>query len=210
MVNRRSLIKAAPWIVLPVWLTATAGAFWWFEARDQRPFVPDLSPYAGLMQANAMPTGLRQALASVTRPSAKVTVVTFRDETCACNRFNASHLASIVAQSRDRGVRFLILDAAADGAGSGAGLARRLSPWLPIAASPSALVIGADGELAYFGPYSVGAGCLAGSGGFVERAIERALAGPTTARLNLLGTGCYCAWPTAARLQPSTQGNQDS
>jgi hypothetical protein len=179
------------------WLGATAWAFWWFDGQYRRAFSDSVTPFAGFTDRADLSPELLTALNQGHAPG--VTLVHFRDDTCPCARFNALHVADITERYRPQGLRVITVDAA-----DSEGLAGRLAAWLPVPASPAALVVGADGGLAYFGPYSTGAGCLTGSGTFVERAIERALRGPTEPQLNVLSVGCYCAWPGArtAAIQP--------
>ena len=178
------------WALLVGWLSATACAFWWFDGQYRRAFTDSVTPYLGFADRPGLPPALLAALNG--GHAAGVILVHFRDAGCPCARFNASHVADISDRYRPQGLRVITVDAAAS-----RGLAGRLAAWLPVPASPAALVVDADGGLAYFGPYSTGAGCITGSGTVVERAIERALQGPTEPQLNVLSVGCYCAWPGA-------------
>lgn len=201
---RNRLVHVAVWLLIPMWLGSTAWLFWVFQNRDMRPFTDDPRPFIRLQGGAETPAGLAQLLREVARPG-QTTVVHFRDPDCRCSRFNEPHVKRIRERFGTRGVHFLTVEAGsplqADAAI--AALPRKISEWLPIPASPAALVIDRQSEIAYFGPFSVGAGCLTGSGDFVERALERVLAGQKGRQLNVLDSGCYCDWPeTAAQTAP--------
>jgi hypothetical protein len=190
--------NAVVWTLVPLWLAATAWLFWAFQVRDLRPFSDDPRPYAQLQGETTMPAGLASVLRELAGPGMP-TVVRFLDRNCRCSRFNEPHAARIRERFADRGVRFVTVDAAAPAVETDfATLPSRLQQWLPIPASPAALVLNGQAEIAYFGPYSVGAGCFTGSGDYVERALERVLSGDRARQLNVMDSGCYCAWPNTA------------
>ncbi len=177
------------WTLLLGWLGTTAWAFWWFDGQYRQAFTASVAPFVRFAESAELPPELLAAL----RPGydgAGVTLVHFRDVACPCARFNAPHVADIADRYRQQGLHLITVDAT-----DTRGVAGRLAAWLPVPSSPAALVVDAEGRIAYFGPYSAGAGCFTGSGTYVERAIERALAGPTKAQMNLFNVGCYCAWP---------------
>ena len=180
------------WAVLAAWLAATALAFWWFQGRWQQPFAADFRPYAALAQQPELPAPLQHALRSGTTERRRAVVVDFRDPRCPCTRFNQPHRERIAAQFAARGVDFITIDPA-----SNPELLLNVQRWLPIPASPAAMVFDDEGRLTYFGPYSVGVGCLTGAGNYVERALENTIAGRHAVQLNLLESGCYCPWPAA-------------
>jgi len=200
MNQRKALIRLVVWVLVPAWLGGTAWLFWVFGVRDMRPFTDDPRPFVQLQRDEALPAGLAQLLRDVAEPG-RPTVIEFRDTGCGCARFNAPHVARIREHYDALGVRFVTVEA---GSGQGPGeprlqsLPRKLSEWLPITASPAALVLDGRAQIAYFGPFSVGAGCLTGSGEFVERALDRVLAGRHAQQFNVLDSGCYCDWPGAA------------
>lgn len=200
------------WFAIPLvlcWLSSTAYAFWWFEARDLRAF--DTIP---VDQAAFATPGTRvslPALASAGDSSAPL-VLHFWNPACSCNRFNNPHVRDIVATYRAQGVRFLTVVRAAPGADTPALLAQAreifntpalLESALPLdpdtlpPATPAAAIINAQGQLDYSGPYSDSAFCgaageAAGST-LVENALERILAGQTPQASERVAFGCFCA-----------------
>ena len=183
-------ISLLSWSLLAIWLLATGVVFWWLQLQYQQPFADDLHPYLTRAQAPDTPDALRGLLANgATEGRAKV--ISFYDPSCPCTRFNTPHRERIEARFAGGKVDFVSIQA-----DDKAALAQHLQQWLPVQKAPAALVLDAEGRLVYYGPFSVGSGCLTGSGTFVERAIQRVLeGGQDAAKLNVLAKGCYCTWP---------------
>jgi hypothetical protein len=185
------------WGLLAAWLAATAVAFWWFEYQHVRAFNdPQGRGTAVLFDSAALSAGLAAASSG-----AAPTLVHFWDPSCPCSRLNAPHVRELMETYRTRGIEFVVAvppgsieraRRAYPGASvvSAASLQQALPP-----SAPAAAVLEAGGELAYFGPYSVGAFCTSGSGAFVERALDAVLAGDNPRQLNTLAVGCFCPWP---------------
>jgi hypothetical protein len=202
--DSKRLVQVAAWLLLPIWLGSTAWLFWVFQIRDMRPFTDDPRPFVRLQGESGTPDGLARLLRQLADPG-RPTVVHFLDPDCRCSRFNAPHVERIRERFEARGVRFLTVEAGRPAATDPAmtALPRKLAEWLPIPASPAAMVLDGQSDIVYFGPFSVGAGCLTGSGDFVERTLERVLAGDRGRHFNVLDSGCYCDWPeTAAQTAP--------
>ncbi len=51
----------------------------------------------------------------------------------------------------------------------------------------------AQGELAYFGPYSEGAVCTSGNS-FIEPILDALVQGRQVNATHTLAVGCYCPW----------------
>ena len=168
--------------ILAFWLASVALAFWWFQARLIQPFTEDFAPFTELATS---PTPL------VENNSDGITVVQLVDEACYCSRVNQDHRDRI--RQRYAGSPVVFIEAQA-GQEMPASLAQHLPQALEQTKSPAALVINKHGRLEYFGPYSFGAGCFTGTGTYVERAIDRALANESHPQVNVLGTGCFCDW----------------
>lgn len=193
--GRVSLNKTMPWLLIGAWVGLTATAFWWLELRYYRVFSDTPGRYVVLNRSPQLPPRIVQQLRALV-PDGGVTLINFRDPGCPCARFTEPHFAEIVAKYSPMGLHVLTVDAAETK--TNAALRAAFDDWLEVPSSPAALVVDRDGDVAYFGPYSDGAGCFTGTGTFVERAIDSALAGHDAPRLNLLSTGCYCVWPSAA------------
>jgi len=167
--------------LLILWLGSVIFGFWWFQGKLIRPFSQDYSPFVALASDQA-PLG---------QTGGRVTVIELIDEDCYCSRINRPHRDRIREHYGSERVSFLAVRA---GEVLPDSLEPRLVERLAKTSAPAALVLGQSGQLEYFGPYSFGAGCFTGSGTFVERAIDRALAGSTQPQVNVLGSGCFCNW----------------
>jgi hypothetical protein len=123
----------------------------------------------------------------------RVTLVHFRDPACPCAFANDLHVRDVVRALADD-VALVV----AQPPGTEA------PPWLPEGAVlrndaplpeglalPAAAVLDRAAELAYFGPWSLGALCSARDG-FVETALAATRAGTPPRALNTLGLGCFC------------------
>lgn len=175
-----------PWLVVAVWLTGCAWAFWHFELRLQRPFE---TARAALFDSNLRQTAAENWFRAEVQPKTAspgmtvATVVHLYRAGCPCNRFTDPHLARIAARYRPRHVEFIAIDAR----GATAHAAR--PAWFD--ATPAALVFDAGGHLVYYGPYSDGARCGEGAG-LVERALDHLLDGHLPVPQSRFASGCFC------------------
>jgi hypothetical protein len=196
-------------LVLVLWLGAAAGSFWWFTMKDLRPFAGEVKLGAQSFDGQSATRSLEALLAAHTAatdggPAPRATILHFWDPGCACSRFNESHVQQLIADYRAAGVQLLVLDKQDLQAGTvrqafgSAAMPYRGADLgavdLEIPASPAAAVFDRDGRLAYFGPYSEGAACLAGNGDFVEQVLDKLLAGEAPSQINISAFGCFCNW----------------
>lgn len=116
-------------------------------------------------------------------PSAKgrVTVQQFRDPSCPCNRYVRKHTQELEAQFRPQGVNFEVVDPVINGS-------------VNIPSSPAVAIWTAQGELAYFGPYSNGVICNSNTS-LIEPVLHQINAGDNPSITNTAGVGCFCPWP---------------
>lgn len=206
--RRRALWASA---LVGVWLAGSAFGFWWYSAKDLRSFVATAQLGAQRFDGAALSAELEAAITTHRDNHAQVadppTVLHFWDPDCPCSRFNQSHVRQLAEHYRAAGVRFLVLDRrtaapldpqrleASFGPDVAAFAGRELvAGELAIPASPAAAVFDGTGRLAYFGPYSEGAACLAGNGDFVERTLDKLLAGERPREMNTTAFGCFCDW----------------
>lgn len=196
------------------WLLATAYAFWWFQLRNLQPFDPGAANRTVLFEAQQVATALSALLADTPAGAGAgrqnvATVIHFWDPDCPCSRFNEHHVREIVSGYRDRGIRFLVIARAGHGLTHTALAARAraafgdtvqlmdapsgsLADLTP--SSPATAILDAEGELAYFGPYSTGALCTSGNGVFAERVLDQLLLGHNPQQWNTWASGCFCSW----------------
>lgn len=207
------------WIATPLllcWLAGTSYAFWWFQARDLRAFdskPQDMAVFKGqglMDKLLTLPVGLQQG-----EPT-QALVVHFWNPACGCNKFNNPHVRDIVQQYRGQGIRFLTVVQSQAGEDMQALSAEarelfdtpvmldtslQLDPASLPAATPAAAVINTKGQLAYFGPYSDSAFCGVNGSAFVEKTLDKILAGNATESLNTLAYGCFCQWKSGTNKQ---------
>ena len=192
-----------------IWLAGMVYAFWWFALRDLRPFYQQQEQYA-LFESKA----LAEHLTDVLRKQGKIdiaendlTLVHFWDPECLCSRFNTQHVQSLMEEFGDRGVKFLIVLNSASAnqketwqkgreyfPGATVISSSSLSMSSLIPASPATAVLDQSGQLAYFGPYSLGGLCLSSDDGLVETVLSDLLAGRPLQFNTISGSGCFCAW----------------
>lgn len=193
-----------------LWLASAAAGFWWFAARDMRPFAGELAEaeqaFAATVAAGRLQdwlTDWRQRHPQALRPGGLV-LLHFWDPGCPCSRFNNDHVRQLLAAPGSADVQLMVLTSA----GAAAAQVQTVfgptvvpvppDQWQAIAtavpASPAAAVFDGSGRLAYLGPYSEGAACLAGNGDFVEQTLSRLRAGDTPTQLNMTAFGCFCRW----------------
>ena len=189
-------------ILVTLWVLATVYAFWWFQFRLLQPFVANGQEKTVLFDSDP----LRSHLSSIGRNSSgttnAITLVHFWDPECPCNRFNQVHVQQLMQEYGPRGVHFVVV------AGKQIAQAKKIFSdpavvefieELPAQSrppsSPAVAIMDRSGELAYFGPYSVGAVCSVGNGAFVEKALDQVLSGINPKYWNTLAVGCFCSWP---------------
>jgi len=136
------------------------------------------------------------------------------DPGCACSEASLLHLARLASELAAHGVEVAVVTPALIDEGQRARFVRTTGvqpvawfvdagkSYLP--ASPAAIVVAANGQPVYVGPYAAGAACVSGSGGFVESAIRAVDKTPADVFVNRTVSGCYCAWQTD-RSTPTVQ-----
>lgn len=193
------------WAMVITWFAAMVVAFWWFQFRDLRPFDE------GKLTRTEFFTGtdLAEHLRPLMRKEVRATAVHFWDPGCECNRFNQVHVNDIMQEFAGRLIDFVVvvrvqreheaqkLKARAREVFPHASVIEIQTDWPEQGqppSSPAVAVADANGELAYFGPYSIGAVCSVGNGDFVEATLKKLLGGNNPRQVNILATGCFCPW----------------
>lgn len=186
-----------------LWVSGTVYAFWWFQYRLLQPFTGKDRQTAVVFNSDSLRKELAVITHSLSTADAKATVIHYWDPACPCNRFNEAHVKQLMQHYGREGVRFVIVAVShlktakqifVDPAVVGFidGLPERSQP----PSSPAVAIMDRRGELAYFGPYSVGAVCSVGKGNFVEKTLDKVLRGVNPRFWNTLAVGCFCPWPT--------------
>jgi hypothetical protein len=196
--------------LLVVWMISTAYAFWWFQVRPLRPFSNLEQARAVSFDGHAFAQLLQsQELAALPGTLSKITILHFWDPDCPCARFNQVHVRDLISIHGAGDIRFVIV-VPAEHAREGDRLRQRAETVFgtgievvidhgelanAVPSSPAAAIFAADRELAYFGPYSIGAVCSQGQGNFVETVLTRLKQGQNPHFLNTMAVGCFCDWP---------------
>ncbi|WP_317932967.1 DUF6436 domain-containing protein [Halioxenophilus sp. WMMB6] len=163
--------KLFAYLLLTVWLSSCAFAFWWFQFQYLGRFDSRLAAFNGeaLSQIHLQPsTTTKTAL-----------VMHFVDPSCPCSRFSKPHIRDLEARFQGS-VEFINSDSQA---------LDLLA--LEVPATPAVAIWSSSGELAYFGPYSGGAVCGSGED-FVVSVLNLLQQGSNPSWVNLDAVGCFC------------------
>lgn len=125
-----------------------------------------------------------------------ITVVYFWQANCPCDGGVLPHFYTLMSKFSSAKVRFLLANL-----GDGDELIPQV-PRLPdeplalvedeVQYTPSVGVWNQQGEMVYFGPHSLGYVCNARTS-FLQKVLENINEGASSANLNTLGDGCFCA-----------------
>ncbi len=197
-----------------LWISGTIFSFWWFQFRPIRPFADE---HAVVFKDDhiegTLATTLIHASPLEKDPSVGTvaTIFHFWDPDCSCNRFNEEHVRELMKKYKHPGLRFVIIARSRNFFDSRSVLeqAHEIFPGVSSAdlliaeegmiappSSPAVAIVNGQGNLAYFGPYSVGAVCSSQAGAFVEETLDALLKGGNPSRWNILAVGCFCPWGT--------------
>jgi Domain of unknown function (DUF6436) len=204
LLRRNALARGSvAWIVIAIWLTCTAAAFWWFEIRDWRSFSAPGARLFEMRAAAEVESWFRTHVGIDASGQSHLTFVHLYRPDCRCNGFTEPHLQRLMDRYQSRGVRFIaaLSPSFDDTAGPG-----RHPLGLPVIQSsdrslitagvntaPAVLIFDANGRLLYYGPYSDSAWCGT-EGGLVEPVLDLALAGRQPSARTTAIRGCFCAW----------------
>lgn len=204
-------------ILVSVWLVSTIFAFWWFQFRNIQAF--DINAAANqtvFFESGELGTRLEDLIKQAPPRDNNlkpISLVHFWNPDCPCSRFNEIHVKKIMSDYADKNIQFTIVVSGNDNEirEQRKLLAQKIfthkavkdirSDW-PMnkgpASSPAVGVIDSDGELVYFGPYSLGARCAPDQGQFVEKILNRLDREKRLRKkqLNTLAVGCFCPWRT--------------
>lgn len=133
-------------------------------------------------------------------PTGRIRIVHFWDPACkVCNRETGAHLSYLISMYRRANIDFYSVRKPGTTGELPSFLQGKLTPldgiegMDKIPASPSVAIWGADGRLAYAGPYSLGMVCTSANS-FVEPIIDKLVAGQAVEPFGMLAVGCYCRW----------------
>ena len=220
--NRSSIVtsNSKNWLVgilVSAWLISTIFAFWWFQFRNIQAF--DINAVANqtvFFESGELGARLENLIKQAPPQSKNlkpISLVHFWNPDCPCSRFNEVHVKKIMSDYADKNIQFTIVVSGnndemreqrkllAQKVFTGKAVKDIRSDWPmgkgPVS-SPAVGVINSDGELVYFGPYSLGARCAPDQGQFVEKTLDRLNKQKALSKkqLNTLAVGCFCPWRT--------------
>ena len=221
MTETRKYILAGLLFVL--WLIATVVAFWWFQFRNINVFDPRAEQNQTVFfESGELGSRLENMfLHQAENAKSKIHIIHFWNPACSCNRFNEQHVKDIIELYGNRNVEFtIVVNGETDQVRKArAQLASKVfthpavkhvrTDW-PLKngppSSPAAAILDKNGQLTYFGPYSLGAQCTTGNGKFVETMLDQMASDSLDQRekvkkqLNTLAVGCFCPWQEKASL----------
>ena len=197
-----------------VWLVGTMIGFWWFQFKDLQQFDSRANSSRTIFfDGEALVQQLQKvANEKHSMQSDETMVLHFWDPDCPCSRFNQVHVRELVKQYAAQGIRFMVVahsssqhsrtqlehQARAVFGDVSLILDSELTLGDAVPSTPAAMVVDANRQLAYFGPYSNGAVCLSGNGKFVENILDDLLVGKNSQQINTLAYGCFCNWQKGA------------
>lgn len=199
-------------LLVALWLMAMCYAFWWFLVRDIRSFYPPGQEQFVRFENAQLGKYLNSYLYSnnliTNNDQHSAVLIHFWDPSCLCSRFNIQHVQRLIEDFGPDGIRFIVIlndripdpeefISQAPELFPGAALIRASQLALPskVPASPATAILDQHGQLAYFGPYTLGALCLPSGDGLVETVLKSLLAGRQPVPGSIAGSGCFCAWP---------------
>ncbi len=198
-------------LLLLLWGAGTVLAFWHFEGQYLRP----VSRPAGAAVAHpeSLPPAPYAILETEQGPvrlagPEQVTLLNFWNPNCPCSRFAESDVRGLIHAYRPRGVRFVTViasgPAAEDQRAASAAwrtraitgsdtfvdadnqVARRFGVW----AAPAAVILDAQGRVAYVGAYNVARYCHDPNTAWAKKALIAIIAGQKPPRTKTLFFGC--------------------
>lgn len=201
-------------ILVSVWIVSTVFAFWWFQFRNIQAFDSNAVKNQTVFFESGELGARLESLINKNLQGKKlkpISVVHFWNPDCPCNRFNEVHVKKIISDYAEKNVQFTIvvsgnseeqrklLRERASKTFTHHGVTNIRSDW-PMdkgpPSSPAVGVVNSNGELVYFGPYSLGANCSPDKGKFVETVLDHLHDKKQRQKkqLNTLAVGCFCPW----------------
>jgi hypothetical protein len=195
-----------------VWVASTVFAFWWFQFRNIRSFDSAAVKSQTVFFESGELGGRLETLVKSRNNLKAIKVVHFWDPDCPCSRFNEVHVKKIIADYKGQNVEFTVVvrgqtqevrterKLQAQQVFNDVAVKEVISDWPVDKGPPSSPAVGVmnnDGELVYFGPYSLGARCTQDKGQFVEKVLDGLSTKKTSInkkQLNTLAVGCFCPW----------------
>ena len=155
------------------WFFSSVAALWWFEYRHWGNYNEQLISFDAQPIRELYPILKKEA---GNRPL----IVHFKDDDCPCERYRVAHVKQIAPILLGTEQTVLSRDSS-------------VLKGLKIPATPAVAIWDADGELAYFGPYSSGMSCGEGFD-FIDMVLGKLAQQENPQWINNQGFGCFCPW----------------
>jgi hypothetical protein len=177
-------IRSLPWLV---WLAVLALGYWAYQLSrlDSRLLLDTDVRAAVLSLGDNLPTAT----------TGRMRIVHFLDPACPCTAFTLNHLNTLQPLFQKlQPEQWLVSpqnDAAADKLAASIGAAT-LAENLPLNVAPAIAIWSPDGQLAYFGPYSLSMIC--GQDELLTRILIASAESRWSEEPYPIETGCFCPW----------------
>lgn len=173
-------------IAMGVFFTSfLAFMIWWVEFS----WIGSFEEHAVSFRGTESAPDIRSILNTENKP----VMVHFVDPACECNRFSKEHIDHLTIilgnNVQTLTVRTDKTNRPENASELSRQLAQQLAEWPP--ATPATAIWDAEGNLAYFGPYSTGAICGRGED-MVLYTLKELVKGNNPRWLNQEAVGCYC------------------
>lgn len=175
-VNRNACFAFA---IFFLWVVLCVFSFWWFQFRHLGAFVDQHAEFDGQYFAQKLDYAPQFG-------SSSVVVAHILDMNCPCTRFAKPHI-ELLEQRFEKQAKFILWQELPDSIRSTA----------VIPASPAVAIWNAEGELAYYGPYSSGSFCGRGDD-LVANTLAELAKGNDYQWINQDAVGCFCPWNLAS------------
>ena len=176
MLNQLPKKKLISTLTVLVWLGACAWSFWWFSLR----YVTNFDDYYVNFDGTSF-SDIRMLPSDI-----PARLMHFIDEACPCSHFAKAHIDQLQSEFKQLSQHYFWPDFPPE--------LKNAFPVGPVVpASPAVAVWDAEGQLAYFGPYSSGAICGSGTD-FVSITISKLTKQLNPHWVNHDVVGCYCPW----------------
>ena len=170
---------ALHFVLVALWLASVAYAGYYFTSQKLVEFDANLRLSEVAQQDIIEYVTRYEKKALITRESSRGVVYHFVDNTCRCNLYSQAHIDSLSNLASEVAYDVVTIE-----------LGDNVRPFF-LPSTPATLVLGADNELIYLGPYAQGAYCNEATG-VVALSIENYLKGFNANLINNRAQGCYC------------------
>jgi hypothetical protein len=188
-------------IIAAAWLVSMTVGLMWFAVGNKAPFMDEAQ--MAFFSGESLSQHLQESPESAnhqTGSNTTIEMIHFYNPACACSEKTSEHIERITQEFQNKDVHYKIVSTkeipkSADIISTfGEDVEITLDPSINhyVPSTPATAIMNSAGELAYFGPYSLGINC--GDDRFIENTIESIISEEFTPTINVTGLGCFCSW----------------